>query len=115
MTCLHTTTKPTKANLDPNGGNRQFSTLNHGELQLKQRKELTGSSIKEIGNSVLRTFIESVFLGDIVGRILVEKGKVSEDEYSHALKQASAELRQFQANVGVPVEMTRKGTLIAGS
>lgn len=82
---------------------------------LKQRKELTGSSIKEIGNSVLRTFIESVFLGDIVGRILVEKGKVSEDEYSHALKQASAELRQFQANVGVPVEMTRKGTLIAGS
>jgi len=35
MTCLHITTKPTKANLDPNGGNRQFSTLNHGELQTK--------------------------------------------------------------------------------
>jgi len=36
MTCLHITTKPTKANLDPNGGNRQFSTLNHGELQFSR-------------------------------------------------------------------------------
>jgi len=35
MTCLHITTKPTKANLDPNGGNKQFSALNRGELQVK--------------------------------------------------------------------------------
>jgi len=82
---------------------------------LKERKELTGSSIKEIGNSVLRTSIENVFLGDIVGRILVEKHKLSEDEYNHALGQASAELRQSQANVRVPVETTSKGTLVAGS
>jgi len=46
---------------------------------LKERKELTASSIKEIGNSVLRTSIESIFLGDIVARILVEKHKLSED------------------------------------
>lgn len=82
---------------------------------LKQRKELTGSSIKDIGNSVLRTSLESVFLGDIVSRILVESKKISEDECNHALEQASAELRQSQANVRVPVEMTRKGTLISGS
>jgi len=82
---------------------------------LKERKELTGSSIKEIGNSVLRTSIESVFLGDIVARILVEKHKLSEDEYNRALVQASAELRQSQANVRVPVEPTSKGTLVAGS
>ena len=82
---------------------------------LKERKELTGSSIKEIGNSVLRTSIESVFLGDIVGRILAKKGKVSEDDYSRALEEASAELRQSQTNIRVPVEPTSKGTLIAGS
>jgi len=82
---------------------------------LKQRKELTGSSIKEIGNSVLRTSIESVFLGDIVGRILVEKHKLSEDEYNRALGQACAELRQSQANPRVPVETTSKGTLVVGS
>ncbi len=82
---------------------------------LKERKELTGSSIKEIGNSVLRTSIESVFLGDIVARILVEKHRISEDEYSHALGQASAELRQSQANLRVPVQTTSRGTLVAGS
>jgi len=82
---------------------------------LKGTKELTGSSIKEIGNSVLRTSMESVFLGDIVGRILVDKGKVSEDEYGRALEQASTELRLSQATVRVPVEMTKKGTLVAGS
>jgi len=36
MTCLHTTTKPTKANLDLNGVNKQFSTLNRGELQFSE-------------------------------------------------------------------------------
>ena len=82
---------------------------------LKETKELTGSSIKEIGNSVLRTSVESVFLGDIVGRILVKKGKVSEDDYNRALEQASVELRQSQANVRVPVERTSRGTLVAGS
>ena len=82
---------------------------------LKERKELTGSSIKEIGNSVLRTSVESVFLGDIVGRILAKKGKVSEDDYSRALEEASAELRQFQTNIRVPVEPTSRGTLVAGS
>ena len=82
---------------------------------LKERKEFTGSSIKEIGNSVLRTSVENVFLGDIVGRILVEKGKVSEDDYSQALGQAFAELGQSQASTRVPVEPTSKGTLVAGS
>ena len=82
---------------------------------LKQRKELTGSSIREIGNSVLRTSVESVFLGDIVGRILVKEGKVSEDDYSRALNQASTELRRSQTNLRVPVETSSKGTLVAGS
>ena len=82
---------------------------------LKERKELTGSSIKEIGNSVLRTSVEHAFLCDIIGRILVDRNKVSEDEYSHALEQASAELRQANATVGVPVVTTSKGTLVSGS
>ena len=82
---------------------------------LKERKELTGSSIREIGNSVLRDSMESVLLGDIVGKILVENGKVSEDDYSRALNQASAKLAQSQAIVRIPVETTSKGTLIAGS
>ena len=82
---------------------------------LKERKDLTGSSIREIGNSVLRDSMESVFLGDIVGRILVDNGKVSEDDYNRALNQASAKLLQSQAIIRIPVETTSKGTLIAGS
>lgn len=82
---------------------------------LKQRKELTGSSIKEIGNSALRTVIENVFLGDIVSRILVESGKLSEQEYNRVLEQAAVELRRSHDTVGVPVEKTIRGTLVSGS
>jgi mannose-6-phosphate isomerase-like protein (cupin superfamily) len=82
---------------------------------LKQRKELTGSSIKDIGNSVLRTSIESVFLGDIISRILVEEGRLSEDEYNHVLDQASVELQHANATIKVPVVKTSKGTLVSGS
>ena len=82
---------------------------------LKETKDLTGSSIKEIGNSVLRTSVESVFLRDIVGRILVKNGKLSEDDYTRAVEQAVAELEHSQANVRVPVERTSRGTLVAGS
>lgn len=82
---------------------------------LKETKELTGSSIKEIGNSVLRTSVENVFLRDIVGRILVKNGKLSEDDYTRAVEQAAAELEQSHANVRVPIERTSRGTLVAGS
>lgn len=82
---------------------------------LQERKELLGTSIKEIGNSILRTFAEHIFLGDVVGRILIESGKVSEDEYNQVLEEASAELKRSHATVGAPVEPTRKGTLVSGS
>jgi len=79
---------------------------------LEQRKGLTGSSIKDIGNDVLRSSLESVFLGDIIGRILVESGKVSENEYGQALEQAFTKIK---TTPNLPVERTLKGTLVAGS
>jgi quercetin dioxygenase-like cupin family protein len=82
---------------------------------LKEKKELIGSSIKEIGNSVLRTSLRNVFLGDILGRTLVEEGLVSEDGFAHALEEASAELRTAQAKLKVAIDTTKKGTLVSGS
>ena len=82
---------------------------------LQERKELLGTSIKEIGNSILRTFAEHIFLGDVVGRILIEGGKISEDEYNRVLEQAAVELQQANAAIGVPVQSTKQGTLVSGS
>lgn len=82
---------------------------------LKERKELTGSSIKDIGNSVLRASMESVFLGDIVARVLIDKGLVSAEDLELALQEAAAKLQANHATLKVPIETTKKGTLISGS
>ena len=82
---------------------------------LAQRKELTGSSIKDIGNSALRASMENVFVGDVVGKMLVEKGLISEKDLVHVLQEASAEVQRTQARLKVPVETTKKGTIISGS
>ncbi len=79
---------------------------------LEERKELTGSAIKEIGNSVLRACLESVFLGDMLGSILVKQGLVSQDDYEQAIDQASAKLTKPSK---LPIQRTAKGTVVAGS
>jgi len=82
---------------------------------LSERKELTGSSIKSIGNSVLRTSMENVLLGDIVGKILLEEGFVSEHDFDHALEEASAQLRKAESSLRVRIVTTKKGTIVSGS
>ena len=79
---------------------------------LEERKHLTGSTIRDIGNSVLRTSMGIVFLTDILGRILAEKGIVSEGDYNDALDQASSQLTEIGQ---LPVQVTVKGTAVAGS
>jgi quercetin dioxygenase-like cupin family protein len=79
---------------------------------LEERKELTGSPIKEIGNSVLRSYLESVLLGDILGNILIKKGLVSKSDYEQAIEQASAQLKKPHK---LPIQRTTKGTVVAGS
>ena len=82
---------------------------------LKERKELTGSSIKEVGNSILRSSLESVLLIDTIRKILVDRGKVSEDEYNHAHEQACLKLQRGYSPAKAPVEKTGRETFVSGS
>ena len=82
---------------------------------LSERKELTGSSIKAIGNSILRTSMQDVLLSDIIGKILVEDGLVSEDDVRKAMERASSQSQEVQKQLTVPIAVTKKGTLISGS
>lgn len=82
---------------------------------LKETKELTGSSIKEIGNSVLRTSVEHIFLSDLLGQVLIQSGKLSEKDYKQALEQATVQLRQSHATSDIPAKLTKQGTLVSGS
>ena len=79
------------------------------------RRDMTGLPISKIGNSILRAHIAAVLLEDLVGRALVERGRISQDEYSEVLRQASNELRRSFRPGHPPVEATADGELISGS
>ena len=79
------------------------------------RRDMTGLPIGRIGNSILRTHIAAVLLEDLVGKTLVETGRISQDEYSEVLHQASNELRRSFRPGHVPIETTVDGQLISGS
>jgi len=82
---------------------------------LIQRKELTRSSIKEIGNSVLRASLNGVFLSDIIGRVLIDKKLVSAEDFDRVLQEAIVKLQEKQATIKVPIETTKRGTIVSGS
>lgn len=82
---------------------------------LKAKKGLAGLSIREIGNAVLRSSMDREHLPDIVGRILVRMGKLSEDEYRQVLDQASAEAQRTRVDDTLPITRTRGGELVSGS
>ena len=82
---------------------------------LSEKKQLIGSSIRAIGNSILRRSMQNVLLGDIIGKILVEDGLVSENDVRNAMERASSQSQEVQKQLTVPIAVTKKGTLISGS
>ena len=82
---------------------------------LKTEKGLTGLSIKEIGNAILRTTLEESHMVDLIGSLLVSTGKLSEDEVQQVLKQARLGTKRTRTASAPPVSRTRAGTLISGS
>ena len=79
------------------------------------RKEMTGEPIGRIGNSILRVHIAAALLEDLVGKKLVEAGRLSDAEYADVLHQASEELRRMFHPARVTVEVLKDGTMVAGS
>lgn len=79
------------------------------------RRDMTGMPISRIGNDILRTHISAVLLDDLIGKKLVEAGRLSHAEYRDVLHQASEELHRIFQPGHAPVEVTEDGTLVSGS
>ncbi len=82
---------------------------------LLDRREMTGLPISRLGNAILRSHIAAVLLEDLLGKKLVEAGRLSEGEYRDVLEQALGELRRSFLPGHVPVEVMANGRLISGS
>lgn len=82
---------------------------------LKAKKDLTGLSIREIGNEKLRSCFGDPHLRDIIGNILVGMEKLSQSEYQFVLEQAALEAKKTCMTAAPPVSRTQQGTLISGS
>lgn len=79
------------------------------------RKDMTGLPISRIGNSILRDHIAAVLLEDLVGKQLVEAGRISEDEYREILHRADSELRRTYQPGLAPVDVLGDGRMVSGS
>ena len=79
------------------------------------RKDLTGLPISRIGNSILRGHIAAVLLEDLVGKRLVENGRISQDEYREVLREATTELRRSFQPGRAPIEASADGRMVSGS
>jgi len=79
------------------------------------RRDMTGLPIGRIGNSILRTHIAAVLLNDLVGKKLVEAGRLSHAEYRDVLHQASEDLHRISRPGYAPVEAAEDGTMVSGS
>jgi mannose-6-phosphate isomerase-like protein (cupin superfamily) len=79
------------------------------------RKDMTGLPISRVGNAILRSHIAAVSLQDLVGRKLVETGRISHAQYTEALHQASSELRRSFQPARAPVDFVEGGTMVSGS
>ena len=83
--------------------------------KLKQRKKETGLTVREIGNSVLRSVLWRHSLSELIGKKLVDSGVISAEEYARireaALKEAAVERHETKALIKV----TARGTIVTGS
>jgi len=79
------------------------------------KKASSGLPIKEIGNSMLRPCVTDGLLTSLVGRLLVEQGHVSADEYRSLLDSAARTVRKTQLQAEALIEATAKGKFVSGS
>ena len=78
--------------------------------KLKQRKRDTGLTVREIGNSVLRSVLWRQSLSELIGRKLVESGALSAEEYTRIREAALNEAANELYTTEKAIELTEKGT-----
>ena len=84
-------------------------------LKLKKRKARTRLSVKAIGNALLRSSLSRAPLPEVIGKKLMEAGKVTPTDYNQALEEALKELQEIANPVSQIIERTSQHSLVSGS
>jgi mannose-6-phosphate isomerase-like protein (cupin superfamily) len=83
--------------------------------KLISRKRASHVTVREIGNTVLRSALSHPPLSDAIARKLIGEGKLSEADYVKARADAIRELDDCRQQVSDLLDPTDRGTLISGS
>jgi len=83
--------------------------------KLKQRKKETGLTVREIGNSVLRSVLWRHSLSDLIGKRLVDSGAISAEEYTRIREEAVREATIKLHNTKAAIKVSKRGTIVTGS
>lgn len=83
--------------------------------ELKRKKKETGLNVKDIGNTILRSLLERPLVSDIIGKRLVESGRLTEEEFDRLRHEALLEAASPLSDVSELVHSTKQGALTAGS
>lgn len=83
--------------------------------KLKRKKQQTGLTLTEIGNSILRSVLSRPSFGEVIGQKLVESGKISLADYKQVIADVAKEVQGIADPFADLVDATPQETLIVGS
>jgi len=83
--------------------------------QLKSKKRSRGTTLREIGNAVLRSSLNRPALSDAIAKHLIDEGKILPEDYRRARETVLHESQTFHRQVGEVLHVTDHGTLVSGS
>lgn len=85
----------------------------HERLKSKKRKH--GATLREIGNSILRSVLDRRPLSEAIAKKLISQGKITLDDYETAREEVVRELDASARHVEEHLALTERGTFVSGS
>lgn len=82
--------------------------------KLKQRKKETGLTVREIGNSVLRSVLWRHSLSELIGEKLIDSGAISAEEFAR-IREAALREAAVKLSTKAAIKITERGTIVTGS
>jgi len=83
--------------------------------KLKSKKRGRGSTLREIGNTILRSALDRPALSDAIARKLIEEGRITFEDYRRAKEGVFREHDAFHRHIEDLLEQTDRGTSLSGS
>jgi mannose-6-phosphate isomerase-like protein (cupin superfamily) len=82
---------------------------------LRKKKRETGVNVQDIGNALLRSVLERPVVAQLIGKKLVESGKLTEEEFDRLLNASTREASAVVSDVASLVRTTKRSTVAVGS